>query len=118
MNHFQYECKIELSKDGKSLLIKNRKLSTTPPYRKETTPDELMEQRKLAKERGEDYVPVQDVKQDDFFWSQSSFTCKLSDIQGIIYGGFSSRFWIYRKHMIALDAQAMILDKDVPNYNP
>ena len=43
MNHFQYECKIQLSKDGKSLHITNRKLSTTPPYRKETTPDELME---------------------------------------------------------------------------
>lgn len=63
-------------------------------------------------------MPEQDVKQDDFLWSDSSFTCKLSDIQGIIYGGYSSRFWIYRKHMIALDAHALLMDNEIPNYNP
>ena len=60
MNHFQYECKIQLSKDGKTLQIINRKLSSAPPYRKETTPEELMEQKlkaKLAKEKGEEYIP-------------------------------------------------------------
>lgn len=45
MNHFQYECKIELSKDGEALEITNRKLSTAPTYRKEATPDEIMTQR-------------------------------------------------------------------------
>ena len=29
-------------------------------------------------------------------------SCKLSDIQGIIYGPFTTRFWLYRKHVNSL----------------
>ena len=32
-------------------------------------------------------------------WVESSASCKLDDIQGIVYGGFSSRFWMLRKHI-------------------
>lgn len=32
-------------------------------------------------------------------YKQSSCSTKLDDIVGIIYGGVSSRFWLYRKHM-------------------
>lgn len=30
---------------------------------------------------------------------RSKASCKLSDIRGFIYGGFSSRFWMLRKHI-------------------
>ena len=113
MNHFQYECRIQLSKDGKTLEITNRKLSTAPSYRTETTPDEIRreeERERLAKEKGFVYVPEEEAKKDDYMWQESSSTCRLSDIQGIIYGGHSSRFWIYRKHMIAMDAQSLFRD--------
>lgn len=36
----------------------------------------------------------------DFNYEQSSSSIKLQDIKGIIYGGLSSRFWMFRKHMI------------------
>ena len=34
----------------------------------------------------------------DIDWSSGS--CKISDIQAIIYGGLSSRFWMFRKHLM------------------
>lgn len=34
---------------------------------------------------------------------KSSACSNIKDIQGIIYGGISSRFWIYRKHLICMD---------------
>lgn len=37
-----------------------------------------------------------------FFLKRSMASCHISDIQGIIFGGFSSRFWIFRKHINAL----------------
>ena len=33
----------------------------------------------------------------------SSASCSLDSIQGIIFGGFSSRFWMLRKHFNSLD---------------
>ena len=38
-----------------------------------------------------------------YYLKQSTTTCGLDEIQSIIYGGFSSRFWIYRKHMNTLE---------------
>ena len=29
----------------------------------------------------------------------SRASCRIDEIEGIIYGGFSSRFWIFRKHI-------------------
>ena len=34
---------------------------------------------------------------------KSSCSTKISDIEGIVFGGTSSRFWIYRKHKCSLD---------------
>ena len=31
--------------------------------------------------------------------SKSSASCSLSDIQGIVFGGVSSRYWMLRKHI-------------------
>lgn len=33
----------------------------------------------------------------------SSASTKIEDIEGLIFGGLSSRFWMFRKHMICLD---------------
>ena len=43
-----------------------------------------------------------DLLQDpNLFTKQKSTTsCRLSDIQGFIYGGFNSRFWMLRKYLI------------------
>lgn len=41
----------------------------------------------------------------EFAAKQSSGSGKLSDIDGILFGGISSRFWLYRKHMICMDLQ-------------
>ena len=30
---------------------------------------------------------------------QSQTTCNLDEVESILYGGFSSRFWMYRKHI-------------------
>lgn len=30
---------------------------------------------------------------------QSSGSCKIADIQNILFGGVSSRFWLLRKHI-------------------
>lgn len=47
---------------------------------------------------------------DRYNFTESSTTCNISDIQGIIYGGFSSRFWIYRKHLCCLDYDILMKD--------
>ena len=36
----------------------------------------------------------------DYKLHKSKASCKLKDIQGIIYGGQSSRFWLYRKFIV------------------
>ena len=113
MNHNQDECKIQLGEDGKTIKITNRKLNSKPSYRYEITPDDILEERRLkleAKKLGKKYEPIIHEVDDDHYWMESSATCNLSDIQAIIYGGMSSRFWIYRKHMISLDPQSIILD--------
>lgn len=32
-------------------------------------------------------------------YTESRASCKISEIKGLIYGGFSSRFWMLRKHV-------------------
>lgn len=61
-----------------------------------------------AELRGEELPKKEKLHEFSFHLSNSS--CNLNDIQGIIYGGFSSRFWIYRKHMISLDYDVMKFD--------
>ena len=54
---------------------------------------------------GEGYCPTElDESLDmvEFEESKSAASCKLSDIQGILYGGRNSRFWMLRKHINTL----------------
>lgn len=115
MNHLQFDCKLEVSKDGKTLILHNRKMTTVPRYDYEQTPDDIIQEekaRKVAKDKGEKFELEE--KAEEFSYHQSSSTCSLSDIEGIIVGGHSSRFWIYRKHMISLDYDIMKFDNQAP----
>ena len=40
---------------------------------------------------------------DQYVLVESSASTDISNIQGFIYGGMSSRFWLFRKHMISID---------------
>lgn len=42
-----------------------------------------------------------------FSWSKSSASFKVNDITGIIFGGFSSRFWALRKQMNLINCRNM-----------
>jgi hypothetical protein len=43
----------------------------------------------------------------------SSASCDLEDINGITYGGITSRFWMLRKHLITVRQN----DPDIPFYS-
>ena len=57
----------------------------------------------------DEHKEIERIK-DRFTYTTSSTSCLISDIQGIIYGGFSSRFWIYRKHLCCLDNNILMKD--------
>lgn len=54
--------------------------------------------------KGDDLQP-QDKAENAFQFHvvASSSSTKIEDIEGVIFGGISSRFWMFRKHMICLD---------------
>jgi len=41
--------------------------------------------------------------------SKTSF--KLKDVKGIAFGGISSRFWMYRKHMMTMDIEEFVQER-------
>lgn len=58
MNHFQFECKIILSEDGKTFSFQNHKMNTNPQYVYEKTPEDVLREEKEYKEallKGEEY---------------------------------------------------------------
>lgn len=118
MNYYQFEAKIQISQDGKQLLITNRKPRTNPRYMYEKVPDELERERaernaKAARGlRAEEEPGGERYGEDDaeYQWVPSSATCNIADIEGIVYGGRSSRFWIFRKHMISMEPECMRCD--------
>lgn len=72
MNHFQFECKIQLSEDGKTLMFHNKKMTTVPTYHYEQTPQDILrekEEKKLAKLLGQEYVEPE--KPDEFTYELS-----------------------------------------------
>ena len=40
---------------------------------------------------------------EEFDMVKSSASCNVADIRNIIFGSTTSRFWIFRKHMISMD---------------
>ena len=47
-------------------------------------------------------VEIKEVKL-DYVWQLSSTNIKLKDIQGVIFGALSSRFWSFRKQLNLID---------------
>ena len=47
---------------------------------------------------------------DEFTYEEykSSASCKVSEIRGFVYGGFTSRFWMLRKHINSMDRQKLV----------
>lgn len=43
----------------------------------------------------------------DFRRDRSNGSCKVSDIKSFVFGGFSSRFWLLRKHINSMDVKDM-----------
>jgi hypothetical protein len=58
----------------------------------------------------------QEIKdfQNQYRYVESKASCNISDIQGIIYGGLSSRFWIFRKHINSMDRKMTNNEKNFP----
>lgn len=90
-------------------------MDTVPRYEFEQTPENIIQEQKAmkeAQEKGEKYKIEE--KPEEFSYHQSSSTCNINDIDAIIIGGHSSRFWIYRKHMISIDYDTMKFDSQAP----
>lgn len=66
----------------------------------------------MASQNGEEFKEPEQL--DEFSYHQSSSSCQIADIEGMILGGHSSRFWIYRKHMISMDYDVMKFDNQGP----
>ena len=60
----------------------------------------------------EDYE-YNDYDDDDYDMVKSSASCYISDIQNIIFGPTTSRFWVYRKHMICQNQLDFINEDNV-----
>ena len=109
MNYFQFESRITLSEDGCQLLIWNKKYTTDPGYVYEETPEEIRQRRGGAKKESASSDPVTSSRM-----IKSNSSCNIGDIQAILFGGTSSRFWIYRKHLISIDYDFIKCDTQNP----
>ena len=79
-----------VSPDGQELIIQNKKL--------------VANEEKFNIKNGEVLAPK--TKSDNmvqYKMVKSNVSCKLSEIKGFVYGGFSSRFCLLRKHTNFLD---------------
>lgn len=56
----------------------------------------------------------EDENKNDFKMIQSSACCEVSDIQNIIFGPTTSRFWIFRKHMNTIPQDKYKDEKNIP----
>lgn len=100
---------IEISPDGQRLLITNRKPKKIDKYIYECDPNvikKIKNQQMADLDRQNQQQMKMNRKQlrDDpnFIEKLSSASCNLDEIQGIIFGGVSSRFWMMRKHFSSL----------------
>lgn len=66
--------------------------------------------KKLGKPVDEGFEPSKEVAK-QYSWVKSNASCNIADIKGFVAGGSSSRFWIYRKHIISQDYYDLALDE-------
>ena len=56
---------------------------------------------------------LQSFVPDRYQLSKSSASCDFSDINSIVFGGFASRFWIYRKHINRMDGNHKFMKNSI-----
>ena len=61
--------------------------------------------RSLIRGQKGDVLDENFVEGRDFVFKKSNSSFALDDIESIIYGGTSSRFWMLRKHMITMNVK-------------
>ena len=114
-NFNSYQSFIQLSPDGTELVITNRKPREKLEYLHQEDPDLIDEMRDFYRNKkrreskladvNKDYLPTEideELDELEFADIKSSASCFLEDIQGFVYGGVTSRFWVHRKHINAL----------------
>ena len=57
------------------------------------------------------------IDPDEFEWDPSSASFNVDDIEGIVFGGVSSRFWMLRKHLCSLPPADHKNGRGVPFYS-
>ena len=60
--------------------------------------------------RNEEYRRHFESIQNQYIQKESECGCRIDAIKGIIFGGLSSRFWLYRKHVIYQDSHVESMD--------
>ena len=108
------------------IIIKNKRPIDDPEHVYESDPHKvrLLRLQHLNKNRAEhehvkvDHLPneLDDFEDNAQFETyHSTSTCLVSDIEGIIYGGLSSRFWMLRKLFNTYDKKC-INNGELPYY--
>ena len=103
-----------MKNNNKSTLSKFTKFISKNPFETESdaapndedkvmTPHEIYSQEKRAQFENEREIEVfSQGPSKKYNLKESSTSCKLSEIESIIYGGKSSRFWMLRKHLSSI----------------
>ena len=60
--------------------------------------------------------PTQQRVGSGYTWQQSSATCRVNRIKGFMYGPFSARFWMLRKHINSISFEKFVKG-EVPFYS-
>jgi len=79
-------------------------MSHSKHFIKNTLKSTIQGQQSLGK-RALQYSEEEDESK--YTSKKSNASCKISDINGLIFGGFSSRFWMLRKHINSLDSYSL-----------
>lgn len=57
---------------------------------------------------------MEPLEEDEYVTTLSSACCDVDDIQNIIFGPTTSRFWIFRKHMNTYSPEKFQDEKNIP----
>ena len=102
----QFDSSLIVSHDQKSLIITNKR----PIDNKKFGIFDADSSDCDSVDSKEDPIAREHIKRDHAVKHKeykSKASCKLADITGFIYGGFSSRFWMLRKHINFMDYAAL-----------
>ena len=124
-NFNNFQAFLQLSKTKDKLIITNRKPIIKPIHVLEADRDLVEDhKRKYRNDHREeqehvdsDHCPSElDESRDQIKFEEtiSSASCLVSDIQAIIFGGQSSRFWMLRKHINSMSPKQL---KNLPFYS-